>query len=201
MNTANLERRNLLKLLTISAGSAIISPIITSAANLPAEEVPKPVYIAPGEGEKYKIPSGEVIFKLNKAQTVGNLGSNEGLLAPGFLGAPPHFHKTFDEICIVQEGTLHVMVGEEVYEVAAGGWHLRPRSMVHTFWNSGNSPAKYIELFTPGGFEEYLKGLYKIVSTTTPIDTKAIGELVKKHDIILRFDLLNGIMDKYKVHL
>ncbi len=201
MNTTNIERRNFLKMLTMVTGGSLVLPQLANAETHKTDQDAKAVYISPGEGEKYKLSTGEVTFKLNKAQTAGNLGSNEGLLLPGFMGAPPHFHKTFDEISIVQEGVMSVLVGEEVYDVPAGGWHLRPRDVVHTFWNSGNTPTRYIELFTPGGFEEYLKGLYKIVTTTRPIDTKAIAELASKHDIILRFDLLHGIMDKYKVHL
>ncbi len=200
METTDIKRRNLLKLITVTAGSVMGWPTVANAVS-PTYETTKPVYIAPGEGEKYKIPSGEATFKLSGNQTLGNLGSAEMTLMPGFIAAPPHFHKNFDEICIVQEGTLHVMVGEEVVAIPTGGWHLRPRGLVHTFWNSGNVPAKFIELYTPGGFEAYLKGLDKLFENGSHPKPDTIEELSKKFDIVLRFDLLRGIMDKYKVHL
>lgn len=83
-------------------------------------------------------------------------------LQPGYLGAPPHLHKGFDEICIVMQGELHIMVGEDVYQVPAGGWHLRPRGIVHTFWNSGKEPVKFIEIYSPAGHEAYMKDLAKL---------------------------------------
>jgi uncharacterized cupin superfamily protein len=45
----------------------------------------------------------------------------------GQLGAPPHLHLGFDEICYVLEGTVHIMVEDEVFVVNKGDWHLRPR--------------------------------------------------------------------------
>ena len=195
----HVERRAMLKMLTLAAGSSVMLPTITKAAGLSSNEDPKPVYVAPGGGEHHTISFGEVTFKFDKSQTVGNLGSNEGVINPGLMAAPPHFHKTFDEICIVTEGTIHILVGDDVVEVPAGGWHLRPRNMVHTFWNSGSVPAKYIELFVPGGFEEFIKGLAKL--NEAHASSQAIVELAKNYDITLRFDLLQGIMDKYKVHM
>jgi len=201
MKTTSLNRRNIIKLITFGSAASLLLPQRANAEVSALNDDIKPVYIPPGEGEKYKIATGEITFKLSKAQTLANLGSSEVILNPGVLGAPPHFHKTFDEICIVQEGTLHVLVGEEVFEVAAGGWHLRPRGMVHTFWNSGNVPVKYIEIYTPGGFEEYLKALDKLFENGAKPKTDAIDALVKQYDIILRFDLLQGIVSKYNVHM
>ncbi len=81
-------------------------------------------------------------LKLSRTQTGGGMSFFENTLAPGFLGAPPHFHKTFDEICYVLEGTVHVLVGDEVFELNAGDLHLRPRGIMHTCWNSGVQPAR-----------------------------------------------------------
>jgi mannose-6-phosphate isomerase-like protein (cupin superfamily) len=106
-----------------------------------------------------KIGEGDIAFKLSKSHTGGHLGVNELVLPAGLLGAPPHLHKGFDEICRVTQGALHIMVGEKVVEVKEGDWHLRPRGVVHTFWNSGKEPAKFIELCVPGGHEAYMESL------------------------------------------
>jgi mannose-6-phosphate isomerase-like protein (cupin superfamily) len=152
MASSKLSRRKLMKLVSATfAGSLLTSSkVFASPSNT---KDPQPVYIPPNGGEKGKIGVTDIIFKLQKEQTAGNLGSSEMILPPGYLGAPPHLHKGFDEICIVLQGTLHIMVGEEVFEVPSGGWHLRPRNIVHTFWNSGKEPARFIELYSPAGMK------------------------------------------------
>lgn len=162
---------------------------------------PKPVYIPPNGCEKGKIGVTEITFKFRKEQTSGNLGSSEMIVQPGYLGAPPHLHKGFDEICIVLQGELHIMVGEEVFTVPAGGWHLRPRGIVHTFWNSGKVPAKIIELYTPAGHEAYMKDLAKLFENGKRPVPADLQELAKHHDIEFHYDKLPGIMEKYKVQL
>ncbi|MEO6583707.1 MAG: hypothetical protein ABIO05_05250 [Ferruginibacter sp.] len=64
--------------------------------------------------------------------------------------------KTFDEVCIVLDGTVHIMVKDEVIEVKKGGWHLRPRSKVQTFWNLGKKKARVF------GHETYMQDLAKL---------------------------------------
>ncbi|MEE1945975.1 cupin domain-containing protein [Pedobacter sp. KR3-3] len=162
---------------------------------------PKPVFIAPGAGDKGRFGGANITFKLDKSQTSGNLGSSEIILQAGHLGAPPHHHKGFDEICIVQEGVLNILVGEEVFEVKAGGWHLRPRGITHTFWNSGTTPAKFIELYSPAGHEAYMKALAKLFEDGKKPQPDDLAKLADKYDIVFEFEKLKGIMDKYKVHL
>lgn len=208
MNNSNLTRRRLMQLLTVTMIGNSFSKLGATNPQSPNKslspqifEDPQPVYIPPGGGQKGKIADNEIVFKLDKSQTSGLLGSTEGILLPGYLGAPPHLHKGFDEICIVQEGAVHIMVGEEVVEVPAGGWHLRPRGMVHTFWNSGKTPARYIELFSPGGHEEYMKELAQLFENGKRPKPDDLSKLASRHDITFHFDKLKGLMDKYKVHL
>ena len=204
METKTITRRNALQVLSTTAACAMAAPLTALGDNpLPftGSGDASPIFIPPGGGEHGKYGGTNVVFKLNKSQTMGNLSSAEMSLLPGFMGAPPHFHKTFDETCIVLQGNLHILVGEEVTEVPAGAWHFRPRGIVHTFWNSGTEPAKFIELYTPGGFEAYLKGLTKLFANNNNPSPQDIGALVQKHDITLRFDLLEGLTKKYNVHL
>lgn len=161
----------------------------------------KPIYIPPGAGKKGNIAVNEIIFKLSQEQTAGNLGSAETTLYPGFMGAVPHRHKNFDEVCRVLEGTLSIMVGDEVFTVEAGGWHLRPRGIVHSFWNSGKVAAKFIELYIPGGHEAYMQELTSLfVNGRTP-QPEEVDAVARKHDIEFLWDRLPALLKKYKVHL
>ncbi len=52
-----------------------------------------------------------------------------------------------------------MLVGETVYTVHAGEWHLRPRGLVHTFWNATQQPAHYIDMYFNQNFEDFLEEL------------------------------------------
>jgi mannose-6-phosphate isomerase-like protein (cupin superfamily) len=206
MSETPLSRRRLMQLLTLTMVGTTFSGLTAGAQSIPTLTTegldgPKPVFIPPGGGQKGKIGDNDITFKLDKSQTAGNLGSAEEILLPGHLGAPPHYHKSFDETCIVLEGTLHIMVGEEVFVVPAGGWHLRPRGIVHTFWNSGTTPTRFIELYTPGGHEAYMKDLAKLFEGGKRAKPADLAKLAELYDIIFAFDKLQGIMEKYEVHL
>lgn len=162
---------------------------------------PKPVYIPPGKGKKGKIAVNEIIFKLDKEQTSGNLGAAETTLFPGHMGAVPHRHQGFDEVCRVLQGTLTILVGEEVFKVEAGGWHLRPRGIVHSFWNSGKLPAKFIELYLPGGHETYMQQLTDLFINGRKPKPEEVDALAKKHDIEFFWEQLPPLLKKYKVRL
>ncbi len=117
------------------------------------------------------------------------------------VGGTTTYHKTFDEICRVLEGSVFILTGDEVTEVKAGGWHLRPKGVVHTFWNSGATPAKTIDLCVPGGHEVYMQELASLFENSNHPKPEDFKRLEQKHDIHYRFDLLQEVMQKYKVKL
>ena len=201
MNNKKLSRRNLIqKASTLIAGS-IISPSLLGQKINTASNVPETVFIPPGGGLKGKISKSDITFKLDKTQTSGHFGSLEITIPSGQLGAPPHYHENFDEICIVLEGTVHIMVEDEVFEVKKGGWHLRPRGKVHTFWNSGKKKAKLIELCAPGGHEAYMQDLAKLFDNGARPNPNDLRKLAEKYDIVFQFNKLDEIIKKYGVSL
>ena len=60
----------------------------------------------------------------------------------------------------VLEGTASVLVGGEIVEVQAGGWHLRPRMIEHTFWNATGSALRFIDMYFNQPFELYLERIF-----------------------------------------
>lgn len=195
------RRKILQRLAALTLGSAVLPKLNFAAADNSALDDAKAIYIAPGEGKKGKVGSMAVNFKLSKQQTSSHMGLWETVIQPGELGAPPHWHTTYDEICHVTAGSIFIMTGDEVTEVKAGGWHLRPKGIVHTFWNSSKKPAKTIDICLPGGHEDYMQELALLFENNNrpkPDDFKLLSE---KYDIHYRFDLLQEIMKKYKVKL
>jgi oxalate decarboxylase/phosphoglucose isomerase-like protein (cupin superfamily) len=76
------------------------------------------------------------------------------------MGPAPHLHRDLDELMYVVEGTATVLIGEQVFEVPAGGWNFRPRGVPHTFWNSEAGPLRFVDCFFHQPFEEYLEELF-----------------------------------------
>lgn len=98
--------------------------------------------------------------KVRSEMTGGVYSSVETAVAPKTMGPPPHYHKELDELMFVQEGTASVLVGNDVVEIEAGGWHFRPRLIEHTFWNSGTTPLRFIDMYFNQAFEQYLEKLF-----------------------------------------
>ena len=66
---------------------------------------------------------------------------------------PPHTHRDTDEWSYVLEGRIGARIGDQDLSAEPGSWILKPRGVMHTFWNAGPEPARIIELLTPGRFE------------------------------------------------
>ncbi|WP_316770208.1 cupin domain-containing protein [Pedobacter frigiditerrae] len=205
MKSPNYSRRELMKMMSLTMVGSSVLPFFAKASsneNLDYfDESPKAIHIKKGSGNAGVVGGMDIVFKLTKAQTGGHLGCDEVTMKPGFLGAPPHLHKTFDEICYVLEGTIHIMVGDEVFEVNAGDWHLRPRGIVHTFWNSGPTTSKFIDLYVPGGHEQYMVDLASLFENNNRPKPEEMASLANKFDITFNWDKLGAIVEKYKVHL
>ena len=203
----SINRRALMKWLAAAAASASFGSLLgAEAPQPPYNELPVPrakqpremVYIAPNARRHGKF--AQIAFKMASEDTDGLLGSAELVLEPGTFGAAPHLHRGFDEICRVLEGTVSILVGNEVTAVPAGGWHLRPRGLIHAFWNSGSEPARCVEIYVPGGHERYMNELADLFENGPP-PKGAVRALAAHHDIEWHFELLEGLEKRYHVTL
>ena len=181
------SRPKAIQLLSFTLMGSLSVSKIASAENEHPDYFDDPVdtiHIKKGEGKRGNIGGIEFISNLNKSKTNSHLACDDASLKQGHLGAPPHMHKTFDEICYVLEGTLHILIGEKVYEVNAGDWHLRSRNMIHTIWNSSDTSARFNNICIPGGHEEYMADLAKLFENNGRPKKEDFTLLEQKHDII-----------------
>src|SRR5579871_5092300 len=77
---------------------------------------------------------------------------------PRFI-APPHLHHSDDEAWYVLEGALCVQRGDEVVEARAGAAVLVPRGVVHTYWNPGPGPVRYL-LVMPANIHKLIQAIH-----------------------------------------
>lgn len=140
----------------------------------------KPTFLAPGEGHALSIAGNTISFKAGAADTGGAFGFIEYTASPEFAGPPAHVHHEMYEVFYVLEGELTMRLGAETVTAPAGSFVLVPPGIPHTFSNSGTTTARFLGLFTPGGFEEYFKDLSGLLGSG-PLDPAAGAELASKY--------------------
>jgi mannose-6-phosphate isomerase-like protein (cupin superfamily) len=106
--------------------------------------------------------TGEVVWFWNSRMTIkatastshGQFGLVEALMPAG--NAPPlHIHHLEDEIFWILEGHLTFRCGDETFPAAPGAYVHLPRGVPHTYVVEGDSNARYLLLYVPGGAENY----------------------------------------------
>jgi len=84
---------------------------------------------------------------------------------PPRLIAPPHVHHSDDEAWYVLEGVLRVRVGDEEVEAKAGAGVFVPRGTIHTYWNPGPGPLRYLLIMT-GRIHQLIQDIHAMESRT-----------------------------------
>jgi mannose-6-phosphate isomerase-like protein (cupin superfamily) len=157
-----MERRNFLTTTGIFAAFSALSPLAMAASvntNTPQAD-PLTAVLLPALPPLDNKGGMDIRIWIRSAMTNGLFSSVECAVAPRLMGPAPHHHLELDEIMYVVEGTASVLVGDEVVEVQAGGWHLRPRLITHTFWNASEKPLRFIDMYFNQPFEEYLERVF-----------------------------------------
>ena len=157
-----MERRAFLSA-TTAIGLFAGFDVVDSVAQISGSDNLLPFYLPPVEPLQPGPRGINNRVRVRQSQTNGQFSCIEFAIAPKKMGPEPHLHKELDELMYVLEGTVSVLVGEEVYEVRAGGWHLRPRSLVHTFWNATDKPARGIDCYFQQPFEDYLEAASRTI--------------------------------------
>ncbi|MBV9328007.1 MAG: cupin domain-containing protein [Chloroflexi bacterium] len=100
-------------------------------------------------------PGSELIVKALEADTHGAYSLLEWRSERGGAWVPPHIHQAEEEAWYVLEGELTFRIGDRTIPAPAGSFILVPRGTLHSFANTGAGPARYLQLFSPGGMERY----------------------------------------------
>ena len=166
----------------------------------------KPFYIPPSAAPAMGPMGAGFQVKVRSGQTNKQFSCMEGVIDGKTMGPAPHLHKELDEIMFVQEGVVDVMVGEAIYKVAAGGWHLRPHGIVHTYWNATEKPARFIDMYFNQDFENFLEKMFlqlmpdlarRNISPASPEAKSKMHKLYAAYGITMFEDQRSGLMRKY----
>jgi mannose-6-phosphate isomerase-like protein (cupin superfamily) len=210
------RRKALRQMLSVATGASLLGlssckdnsdKSMTQVAANTKNIIPcKPLNIKPEE-KPLEAPGGlSMRIRVRSTQTSNQFACAEVLVMPKYMGPAPHVHKALDEVMFVQKGTASVMVGDEVHEVKTGGWHIRPRNIVHTFWNAQDEPLVFFDMYFNQNFEDFLEEyFYKIIpdmvknklSPSDPSVIKKMDELNARFGIVTYYDQRQPIVDKY----
>jgi quercetin dioxygenase-like cupin family protein len=115
-------------------------------------------------------------------------------LAPG-MTVPRHTHTREDEAYYVLSGELEVIVGDEAFILRAGDTLIAPRDIPHQLRNSGDVENHYLIMFSPSGFEGFLRATAvpapdDAVAPTEPpaVAVRNVHELAADYGIQFGFD-------------
>jgi len=130
-------------------------------------QAPPLTVLQPGQGDERSLGTIGVVFKLDSKDTGGALSVVEHPFPIGSI-VPPHLHTKEDEFSIVTYGEIGFRSGDREVVLGAGGYITKPRGEVHTMWNAGQTPARMIEIISPGGFEGFFRELAELISDGPP---------------------------------
>jgi mannose-6-phosphate isomerase-like protein (cupin superfamily) len=118
----------------------------------------------------------------------------EHTLPPRGLGAPVHTHANEDELSFVLEGRLGAQLGDTVVEAGPGELVRKPRGQAHTFWNAGDEPLRFLEIISPGGFENYFRELAPVLAAG---DHAGVQEIAARYELEIDFATIPALAERY----
>jgi mannose-6-phosphate isomerase-like protein (cupin superfamily) len=146
----------------------------------------KSIVLGPGEGKKVSITPNEMTYKAVSEETGGAYALIEYKVAPEFAGNPRNIQHDRETALYVLEGELTFLVGDQTVKAPAGAFIQVPRGSVFAFSNPGSKPARFLALYSPGGFEKYFEEL---------------PEVIEKHGYPPPPDVMNSLVGKYGVEV
>ena len=129
---------------------------------------------------------------LSGADTGGAYCLLEVGLAPG-MSVPRHTHTREDEAYFVLAGELEVTVGDDIFILRPGDCLMAPRDIPHQLRNSGDVENHYLLVFSPSGFEEFMRVTAVPAPDNAPAPTKPPAISVQNvHELATDFGILFG---------
>ena len=152
------------------------------------------IIVQRGEGRSVSLGGMGVVFKVSGANTGGAFAIVEHPIDAGRL-VLPHVHQHEDEYSYVLEGTIGARVGDQETVAGSGSYVIKPRGLMHSFWNAGPGPARLLEVIAPAGFEKYF------VELAEPGDPNRRQELAAKYEVTYSDEWVPELTTKYNLKL
>jgi quercetin dioxygenase-like cupin family protein len=122
-----------------------------------------PVHIPRGDRDSVFEDAVGIRYLLTGAQTGGHMTLLEIPCKPSSVVAPTHTHTLEDEYQLILEGEVAFELDGEVIHARAGDMVIQERGVPMAIWNPTAQAARLLVMFTPGGYDEYLKEVTPLV--------------------------------------
>ena len=126
----------------------------------------------------------EVRFRLEAAQTGGNLTMFEFLVPAGARVPVPHSHEMFDETLYGLDGSLRWTIAGRHVDVGPGEALFIPRGTVQQFENVGVVNARQLSVITPGLFgPDYFREMGEVINQAGPPEVPRLVAIMQRHGL------------------
>ncbi|OEU85607.1 hypothetical protein DB35_13640 [Streptomyces abyssalis] len=158
--------------------------------------------IEPGEGKSVDFGGMGIDFKIRGDESDKQFSVVEHPIAPGRL-VPPHTHTREDEFSYILQGRVGARVGDQEATAGPGSYILKPRGIMHTFWNAGPEPARILEILSPAGFEDFFEAVGEAAEKTPDREEflRIREELGHLHGLTFSDEWVHELTRKYGLRL
>lgn len=133
--------------------------------------------LRPGEGQSFWVVGDRYTFLATGEDTGGAYALIHALVPLG-SGPPPHIHRREDETFYVLEGELTFQVDGRTFTASGGSFVTLPKGTLHSFLNTGPTPAKMLILVHPSGLEKFFAEVGKAAGDETEPPPPDIAKLL-----------------------
>jgi mannose-6-phosphate isomerase-like protein (cupin superfamily) len=157
--------------------------------------------VGPDDGQRADFPALGNRYMLRGVDTGGGFALIEHEIKPRALAAPLHVHEREDEYSYVLSGQVGVKVGDEVAVAGPGALVAKPRGIWHSFWNSGDEPARLLEIISPAGFEQYFEELAPLLGGKGPPDPEALAALRARYGLQMDMNSIEPLVREHGLRM
>jgi len=133
-------------------------------------------------------------FMVRQDESGGGFSLVEHHFPAKTLAAPLHRHSHEDEYSYVLEGRIGALLGDDVVYGEPGDLIFKPRGQWHTFWNAGETPARVLEIISPGGFEKAFLEMHELGEDLMP---DSMAEIAKRYGVAVDFENTEPIIARH----
>jgi quercetin dioxygenase-like cupin family protein len=168
---------------------------------MPITEITK-LTVEPGEnrGKSFHQGGMGVLFKIFGSETGGALAVVEHPVDPHRL-IPPHTHSDVDEYTYVIEGEMGARIGDKVISAGPGSYVIKPRGIMHTFWNATDKPVRILEILSPAKFEKFFEAMGDLMKHPDAQTPQRLGALAAEHGNTISMEWVAELKSAYKLKL
>jgi mannose-6-phosphate isomerase-like protein (cupin superfamily) len=137
--------------------------------------------VQPNEGRQYNV-MGTAMTYIATADDTRGAYSLAIETTPPHSGLPLHVHHREDEAMYILEGEYEIQCGDQVIWATPGVFVFLPRDTPNRYQNIGDTPARFLFITSPGGFETLIAETSALIASGQP-DIGQVHAIADRHGV------------------